>query len=693
MPTEKSSYRAEIDGLRAFAVLSIVTYHAFPLWITGGFTGVDVFFVISGFLITSHIFEKLDSGTFSFFDFFQRRIRRIFPALILVMASSLVFGWFVLLDDEYAQLGKHVASGAAFIVNFVLANEVGYFDISGELKPMLHLWSLAVEEQFYIVWPLCLWFAWKKNFNLLTVTVIVLLISFFYNIILVSGNPTETFYWPFSRFWELMSGSVLAWCSLQSRKSLLSDKIANIKYLGHSIGKVNLILQGATAINVMSLLGFLLLAASVLLINNSLSFPSGWAFLPVLGTLFVLGGGDKAWLNRVFLMNPLAVWFGLISYSLYLWHWPILSYLHIIEDGTPNKYVRIAAIIVAIFLAWVTYQFTEKPIRFGKGRGKPGSILLVITMVALGAFGFLISKGYFSDAQRVEDLILSKRLENRIGPSNRWYQGKDDWLFLGNSYEHTVEKLRLAIKPKISDIERLKTTFLELSEVARDSRTKVALLVGPNKSTIYPEYLPAQFVPSDKRYFSFFADALDDVPNLILHDPTDDLLKQKNVEGKLYYQTDTHWNKKGAFLAYEGMARKLGLPIPDVHFELEFGYGGSGLMKMSGLYDLPLHGDDHWKFTIEQPPKLTREDVSVIPLAQSFGAEEIVSNSNSLTGKKVWVVGDSFSSAVNPYIYSTFKKIYYLGHWHKRLADLPTDLRNASEKPDVIIIVRVERSF
>jgi len=145
-PLYKSTYRSEIDGLRAFAVLSVVAFHAFPSWLKGGFVGVDIFFVISGFLITSHIFENLDKGHFSFTDFFSRRIRRIFPALIIVMASSLAFGCFALLADEFAQLGKHVASGAAFITNFILVDEISYFDNTTETKSMLLLCSLAVEE-------------------------------------------------------------------------------------------------------------------------------------------------------------------------------------------------------------------------------------------------------------------------------------------------------------------------------------------------------------------------------------------------------------------------------------------------------------------------------------------------------------------------------------------------------------------
>ncbi|MGC2165385.1 MAG: acyltransferase, partial [Gallionella sp.] len=144
-------YRTDIDGLRAIAVLCVIGFHAFPNWLKGGFVGVDIFFVISGFLISSIIVNSLDQGTFSFAEFYARRVKRIFPALILVMASCFVFGWFALLPDEYKQLGKHIASGATFISNFTFWQEAGYFDKSTDSKPLLHLWSLGIEEQFYIV--------------------------------------------------------------------------------------------------------------------------------------------------------------------------------------------------------------------------------------------------------------------------------------------------------------------------------------------------------------------------------------------------------------------------------------------------------------------------------------------------------------------------------------------------------------
>ncbi|MDP3004588.1 acyltransferase, partial [Methylotenera sp.] len=210
-------YRPDIDGLRAVAVLSVVIYHAFPKFIRGGFIGVDIFFVISGFLISTIIFGSLERNSFNFIEFYSRRIKRIFPALLLVLTASFVFGWFALLADEYKQLGKHIAGGAGFISNFLFWKESGYFDNAAETKPLLHLWSLGIEEQFYIVWPLLLWLAWKKRFNLLTITILVAVISFALNISKVHSDAVAAFYSPQTRFWELLVGSVLAYMTMHRR--------------------------------------------------------------------------------------------------------------------------------------------------------------------------------------------------------------------------------------------------------------------------------------------------------------------------------------------------------------------------------------------------------------------------------------------------------------------------------------------
>lgn len=387
----KSAYRSEIDGLRAFAVLSVVAFHAFPSWLKGGFIGVDVFFVISGFLITSHIFENLDKGQFSFTDFFGRRIRRILPALILVMSCSLAFGWFALLTDEFSQLGKHVASGATFITNFILVDESGYFDNAAETKPMLHLWSLAVEEQFYIVWPLVLWLAWKRKFNLLIITIVVAVISFYLNLRFVKSHPTETFFWPVGRFWELLSGSVLAWLLLYKSELLSKFKLRTDKYLVRIIYSKNIVADGSTVSNLMSFCGLLLLIYGVISINESLSFPSKWALIPVLGAILVIASGSKACINRVFLMNPIAVWFGLISYPLYLWHWPILSFLQILSGEYPTRELRILGVVTSVALSGATYYFIESYFR-RKRVDILRSTILILGFFLIGMLGFLVSE-------------------------------------------------------------------------------------------------------------------------------------------------------------------------------------------------------------------------------------------------------------------------------------------------------------
>lgn len=380
-------YRPDIDGLRAVAVLAVVAFHAFPSWVRGGFIGVDVFFVISGYLISTIIFENLDKGTFSYVEFYARRIKRIFPALLLVLIACFSFGWFALMADEYKQLGKHIAAGAGFVSNFSLWNESSYFDNSADTKPLLHLWSLGIEEQFYIVYPLSLWFAWKRKFNLLTITILVTIASFVLNINGIKQDMVATFYSPQTRFWELLSGSILAWFTLYKK-----DALANVKHnldlqLSRIIKRENRWFDGKTLSNVLSFFGSLLLLYGFWEINKELSFPGLWALVPVLGAALIITAGTKAWVNRTILSNKVAVWFGLISFPLYLWHWPILSFARIIESEAPSRNVRIAAVVLSIFLAWLTYKLVERPLRFGK-HSKANVAVLVVLMTIVGYVGY-----------------------------------------------------------------------------------------------------------------------------------------------------------------------------------------------------------------------------------------------------------------------------------------------------------------
>lgn len=686
-------YRAEIDGLRAFAVISVVLYHAFPNLLTGGFVGVDVFFVISGFLITSHIFSSLDDGSFSFIKFFSRRIRRIFPALILVVVSFLTFGWFALVSDELQMLGKHAAGGAAFIMNFILVGESGYFDTAADLKPFLHLWSLAVEEQFYIIWPVVLWSAWRLKFNLLGVTLLVAAASYYFNIHFVTSKPTEVFFWPFGRFWELLSGSALAWFMLYKKQSFEVAKMRIGVIIGRMMPFKSSPGPASYAENSMAFGGICLLIFGFVEIDSSMPFPSIFATIPVVAAIAIIGAGEGAWINRIFMMNPVAVWFGMISYPLYLWHWPILSFLQITNGGeVPHRDARMIAVALSVFLAWLTVHLVEKPLRFGRQNAqlKVASLAAAMTIVFLVGLG--ISRADFSNSHTFANLSIKRPgSEHTDGLSSKWYSGKEGWLFLGDSYDDTVAKLKLSRLPEPEEISQKVQRFERLAQVSETTNTSVALMIGPNKSSIYPEYLPESVEPSMRRYVTYFTTDLEDVPNLTVIDPVEEMLRSKHTSGLLYYRTDTHWNNKGAFLAFSIMAGHMNWPLPSVSFEVGKPRSGD-LTVISKLREFPVSAGDNWEVVWGSDPDVRMEKLPNAP-ENPFGDPRIVTNDAPLTKQTVWVIGDSFTNALAPYFDATFKEVRYLGHWQSELETLPETLANSEEKPDLIIVICVERSF
>lgn len=690
-PQSHPKYRPDIDGLRAIAVLAVIAFHAYPKSVKGGFIGVDIFFVISGYLISTIIFENLDRGIFSFSDFYARRIKRIFPALMLVLTTCLIFGWCLLLADELNQLGKHVAAGASFISNLVFWNEAGYFDNAAETKPLLHLWSLGIEEQFYMVWPLLLWLAWKKKLNLPVITILFAIASFVLNINVIKGDEIAAFYSPQTRFWELLSGSLIAWITIYKSGAYVSIRNTIDTYLNSIFYKKKIDSNGGALSNILSLFGLALIIFGFWRINKDLSFPGYWALVPVFGTILLLAAGPHAFFNRTVLSNKIVVWFGLISFPLYLWHWPLLSFARIYENEVPRGYIRIAAVILSILFAWLTYKFIERPIRFGR-HGKIKIVMLCFLVFVVGIIGAIIYKCDFSESHTYEKLrIKRKGSEYAYGSSMAWYEGKDDWLFLGNSHDNNVAKLKLAITPSDIDIKETKDIFLKVAKAAAQYDIKVVLIVGPNKSSIYPEYLPDGLIPSAKKYSSFFLDELKDVPNLTVYNPTNDLLRLKTSNGILYWMTDTHWNNKGAFFAYSGFSELFNLPIPQVDFKSGATHSGD-LINISKLKDFPLHAEDNWDVIWKNKPDWTEKD---IPNEQktAFGSATIVTNQRPLSNKSVWVIGDSFTAGLKQYLNATFREVRYIGHWSQKLKELPLDLDKADKKPDMIIIVRVERTF
>ncbi len=358
-----TNYRPDIDGLRAFSVFFVIGYHAFPEIFKAGFIGVDIFFVISGYLISSIIIGNLKNNSFSFLDFYIRRIRRIFPALILVLVVCFVFGWFSLFPIELKQLGKHIAGSAGFISNFILWNESGYFDNAASTKPMLHIWSLGIEEQFYFIWPLILWLIFKIRINFLLSIIFLIIVSFSFNVYEAKIDKVATFYSPLTRFWELLVGGLLA---------IIKDG-----YKGSINSKLNS--------NFLSILGVGLILLAFFFINDESAYPGVLALFPVIGSFFLILAGNNSIFNQTILSNKVLVWFGLISFPLYLWHWPLISFARIVESDFPNENYRLISIVISIFLSWVTYKFLEKPIRYKKSKLIPAT--LVALMIGIGFTG------------------------------------------------------------------------------------------------------------------------------------------------------------------------------------------------------------------------------------------------------------------------------------------------------------------
>ena len=692
MQSPENKYRPDIDGLRAIAVIAVVAFHGFPDLITGGFIGVDIFFVISGYLISTIIFEGLYKGDFYFLDFYARRIRRIFPALLLVLVMVFVFGWFELSSDEYKQLGKHIAAGAGFVSNLAYWSEAGYFDNLSETKPLLHLWSLGIEEQFYIFWPLLLWVFWKRNFNFLTTALILTIASFALNAKGVRQDSVAAFYSPHSRFWELSCGSLLAWLALYKKQK--SENITNIADRFLFLLTPQDQNKGSLA-NIFSFAGLFLVAYGFGVIDKTSSFPGKLALIPVAGAALIIAAGNNAWFNRIILSNKVAVWLGLISFPLYLWHWPLLSFARIIEGDIPSPESRLAIILLSILLAWLTYKFVELPLRFGDRR-KSKTAALVGLMIIVGYVGYNTYKrnGFsFRDDEFASGKMPIQRKDlDSLLTSWVWYRGKNDWLFLGNNYNKEVSKLKLTILPKDEEIENTVGTFSALAKAGSQFNSKVVLFVGPNKTSIYPEHLPDHIAPSAKKYSSFFLDRLGRVPNLTVYNPTDDLLQIKNTEGIIYWMTDTHWNNKGAFIAYSHLLNRLALPVPQVDFVPSSKPHRGDIIGLSNLKEFPLHAEDNWDVAWRNRPTWIEKEIPDEEVT-AFGAATVVDNQNPLSNKYVWVCGDSFSLGLRQYFNATFKEIRYVGHWDKKSRNLPFELVKADRKPDIIFVVIAERRF
>ncbi|HTC14781.1 MAG TPA: acyltransferase family protein [Steroidobacteraceae bacterium] len=362
MARAAEAYRPDIDGLRALAVTLVIAYHVCPQVLPGGFSGVDVFFVISGFLITRLVLDDLSAGRFSLRRFYARRVRRIVPALLLVLASCWLVGWFVLLPGEFRWFGASLLWCAPFLANVFFAHATGYFDPATDANVLLHLWSLGVEEQFYLLWPLLLLLAARAR----VVTPVLLAVFASSLAISVLGAriaPVSHFFLPGPRAWELTAGGLLALRALGGAAPWSPPWAARAALCG-----LALILAGAT------------------LLSANDTFPGLWGLVPVGGALLLIGAGPGTPLNRLFGSRPL-VRLGQLSYVLYLWHWPVLAFVRIVWGREPSALMLAGALAITALLAWLTHQLLEQPLRHGAwgARAVPALLAGLAGFTLLGA--------------------------------------------------------------------------------------------------------------------------------------------------------------------------------------------------------------------------------------------------------------------------------------------------------------------
>ena len=381
-------YRAEIDGLRAVAVVPVILFHAGFELFSGGFVGVDVFFVISGYLITTILIEDIDSNRFSIVNFYERRARRILPALFFVMFVCLPFAWEWMLPSQMKDFSHSLVAVSLFSSNILFWRESGYFAAAAEEKPLLHTWSLAVEEQYYVLFPIFLFLVWRFGKN----RVFWMIVLFAVISLLLSewgwrNQATANFYLAPTRAWELFAGSIAAFI-VQKR--------------------------GVQANNALSLLGLVAILFAIFAYDDTTPFPSVYALVPVVGVVLLVLFADRKTLVAKLLSTKVFVGMGLISYSAYLWHQPIFAFARIRMESRPGELVMFGLTFAAILLAFLSWQYIEKPFR-----SKELCTTRAVFLFSLSGFLFFTLSGFFGHlnngfVERYSDVVFYENTIHRV---------------------------------------------------------------------------------------------------------------------------------------------------------------------------------------------------------------------------------------------------------------------------------------
>ena len=407
-------YRAEIDGLRALAVVPVILFHAGFQLFRGGFVGVDVFFVISGYLITTILIEQIENKQFSIVTFYERRARRILPALFFVMLVCIPFAWMWMLPSQMKDFSRSLVAVSLFASNMFFWRESGYFEAAVEEKPLLHTWSLAVEEQYYVLFPIFLFLAWRfGKKRVFWMIVIFAAMSLTLSEWGWRNKPTANFYLAPTRAWELLAGSIAAFI-LQRRK--------------------------VKANNALSLLGLAAIAFAIFAYNEKTPFPSVYTLVPVIGVVLLVLFSDKETYAGKLLSIKFLVSIGLISYSAYLWHQPLFAFARLYTFNQVNLSVSLLLIFTTFLLAYLSWKFVESPFRKGIKFGRKKIFLLSLSGVAsftlIGVFGHF-KKG-FDERWGAEGIAISNAV--------------NDWEYPGTLEKIGVEGLYVFDSTKPIDV-------------------------------------------------------------------------------------------------------------------------------------------------------------------------------------------------------------------------------------------------
>jgi len=462
-PKSSIHYRPEIDGLRAVAVIPVIFFHAGFNFFSGGFVGVDIFFVISGYLITAIIVSELEKGDFSLIRFYERRARRILPALFFVMLCCIPFAWLWMEPSRYKAFSRSLIAMTLFVSNFRFWSETSYFAPDADEKPLLHTWSLAVEEQFYLFFPLLLLLLWRFwRHRLLLAIASLAAISLLLSELGWRYAPSANFYLAPTRAWELYAGAICAFTLNQIRP-----------------------LAAAQTKNLLSLVGFGMITAAVFFFSEEIPVPSLYALIPVVGTCLIILFADQSTLVARLLGTPALVGIGLISYSAYLWHHPLFAFARIRLLSEPSSELMLGLAALSFGLAYLTWRFVEKPFRFGHtaalitrqrifGLAAAAGCIFIATGLFVNNSSFYLSKlsgkaayyaSYVNYANKQEhrkqtrdECFADQRFASRHydeADCLRFVKDKPNYLLVGDSH---AAHLSIAIREAFPDVNVLQAT-------------------------------------------------------------------------------------------------------------------------------------------------------------------------------------------------------------------------------------------